>query len=396
MTTDVKAAIDALEGRIQDALKDMNEKSEAGERISREARIELDAYLKDHKQLVDEVKGLKQDVRDQVQDLIAERQRNADAEEKSIGKLFTEAPSFKSLVNKESNRAHFNVKNTIVNSGNTVSQHEQMSGVQGAAFRRLTVMPTVSQGTTGSNIVYYSQENAWTNNAAPQAGEGAAKAESALTFVEVNKPVQTIAHFLKVSKQAIDDSAFLSSFIDQRMRHGVNLKVETQVISGDGTGNNLSGWLASGNSTATVATGTGNIFGLANKMKYEIIGADYEADYFYMNPTDWATMELTQRGAGDASYVAGSGAISYVNNGMQPLLWGLPVIMSNNIPAGTIVCKSLMADMYLDREDTSIEMFEQDEDNAQKNLYTVRAETRGVACNFAPAAIRTGAIASIT
>jgi HK97 family phage major capsid protein len=179
------------------------------------------------------------------------------------------------------------------------------------------------------------------------------------------------------------------------MVHGINNKVEQQVIAGLAASGQLSGW-ADSNSTATVPTGTGNVFGLANKMKYEIISADYEPAYFYFNPVDFAAMETIQRGAGDAAYVAASGAINYVNNGMTMLLWGLPVVVSNNVPAGTIYCKAREADMYAQRQGTVIEMFEQDSDNVQKNLVTVRAETRGALLTFAPTAIRSGVIASIT
>ncbi|GAG02504.1 unnamed protein product, partial [marine sediment metagenome] len=78
------------------------------------------------------------------------------------------------------------------------------------------------------------------------------------------------------------------------------------------------------------------------------------------------------------------------------LLWGLPVIMSNNVPAGTLICKSVDADMFADRQSTVIEMFEQDDTNVQSNLVTVRGEARGAALNFVPAAIRTGLISGIT
>lgn len=392
--SEVKEALDSLESRIVAKLGEINLKAESGETVSKEMKSDLDAMLADHKSLATSVDGLMTDITE-LKQRSQELESKADTS-KTFAEQFLDTKSFSDFKSGLSTRARAEVKNTVINSGNNTSRHTQLQGIFGAAFRRLTVMPTVDSGMTDSNIVYYSQETTWTNNAAPQGGEGVAKAESDWAATEVNKAVQTIAHKIKVSKQAIDDSSFLASFLDRRMRHGLMNKLEQQVISGDGTGNNLGGWLATGNFTATDPLLTGNLFGLANKMKYEIIGADYEPDYYYMNPADWSTLETTQRGSGDAAYVAGSGAISYVNNGMTPLLWGLPVVTSNNVPAGTIICKSIEADMYLEREGMVVEMFEQDEDNVGKNLLTIRAETRGVECNFAPAAIRTGAIGSIT
>lgn len=78
------------------------------------------------------------------------------------------------------------------------------------------------------------------------------------------------------------------------------------------------------------------------------------------------------------------------------LLWGLPVVTSNSVPVGTIICKSIDADMFADRMSTAVEMFEQDDTNVQSNLVTVRAEARGAALNFVPSAIRAGTIADIT
>ena len=49
-----------------------------------------------------------------------------------------------------------------------------------------------------------------------------------------------------------------------------------------------------------------------------------------------------------------------LNNGLTPMLWGLPVVVPpNNVAAGTLICKSRDADMYASREGTVVEMFEQ-------------------------------------
>jgi HK97 family phage major capsid protein len=311
-------------------------------------------------------------------------------EEKSFGALVLESEGIKSFIDGSTTRGRAEIKNTIVNSGNASSTHDQMPGVVPGAFRQLTVMPTVMQGSASSNIIYYSRELLWTNAAAATA-EGAAKPESTLTFEEVNVAVKTIPTFLRVSKQALADSTFLASYIERRLRHGVNVATENYVIN-----DTSDGWLAAGNSTATSPLLTVDVFGLANKMKMEVIAADYEPSYFYMNPVDWGAAETERRAAGDNAFVAASGAVSYVNNGLTPMLWGLPVVLSNNVPAGTMICKSSEADMYVNRESTVVEMFEQDGDNVTKNLVTVRAETRGAELVFRPAAIRTGDISAIT
>lgn len=345
----------------------------------------------EYKAALDKLDGSIKDLNEQILDLAQKHSVAPEvAEAKSFGTQVLESAGIKSFIAGETNKGRTEVKNTIVNSGNASSVHDQLSGVVPGAFRQLTVMPTVMQGSAASNIIYYSKELLWTN-AAAVTGEGLAKPESTLTFEEVNTPVKTIPTYLRVSKQALSDSTFLASYIERRLRHGVNNSVENYVIN-----DTTDGWLATANNTVTSPLLTIDVYGLANKMKMEVIGADYEPSYFYINPADWGVAETTRRASGDNAFVAASGAVSYVNNGLTPLLWGLPVVLSNNVPAGTLICKSADADMYANRESTMVEMFEQDGDNVTKNLVTVRAETRGAELVFTPAAIRTGDITGIT
>lgn len=394
-----------FQAQLQASLKELDDK--VGEALAKHDREVVDLG-KASKKASDELKALTE----QHAEVHAELAKMGDAmtalEQKSVaqaseskaegvGSQFVNSDAFKSFMAGSTTKAAATFQNnTIVEgTGNTVTRHEQLPGVVPGAFRKLRIMQTVASGQTSSNVIYFSRELLWTS-AAAETAEAATKPESTLTFEEVSEQVRTIPHFIKVSKQALDDSTFLASYLDRRMSHGVRQRIESQVVNGDGTGVNLSGWLASGNHTVTSPLLTTDIYGLANKMKAEIEVADYEADYFYMNPLDWSTAETLRRGAGDSAFIAASGAVTYVNNGLTPLLWGLPVITSNSIPQGTIICKSMDADMYASRNDVRVEMFEQDDTNVQSNLITVRAEARGAALNFVPAAIRTGAIGSIT
>lgn len=392
MSEDIQKALADITQKVEDSIKSVNDQCVENGKATAQTREDLKAKLSDWDQISKDLKNLGVDVKDLQQKGVNHQSKEA---AKSIGDQFTASDAFKSFASGSSTRARLDVKNTIVNSGNNTSRHDQLPGVIPGSFQPLDILSTVSRGTTGSNIVYFSRELLFTNNAAGTA-EGATKPESVLTFEEVNEAVRTIPHFLKASKQSLDDSTFLASYIDQRMTYGVNLKVEQQLVNGDGTGQNLSGWLASGNFTVTSPLLTTDIFGLASRMKAEIIVANYVPNYFYMNPLDFANMETLRRGSGDAAFVAASGAVTYVNNGLTPMLWGIPVVTSNTIVVGTIICKSIAADMFLDRQNTIVEMFEQDGDNVQTNLVTIRGEARVVELNFVPAAIRTGLISGIT
>ena len=377
-----------MSDEIKSALGEMHKEIEKKMALVAE---QSDTKSKEYKAAMDDMNGSIKSLNDQIVELAQKHFAPVELiEAKSFGQQVMESAAIKSFIAGETNKGRTEIKNTIVNSGNATSTHDQLSGLVPGAFRQLTVMPTVMQGSASSNIIYYSKETAFTNNAAITA-EGVTKPESVLTFEEVNTPIKTIPHFLKVSKQALADSSFLASYIERRLRHGVNNAIEKYVIT-DAT----DGWLAAANSTATSPLLTIDVYGLASKMKYEVIGADYEPSFFYMNPVDWGNAETSRRASGDNAFVAASGAVTYVNNGLTPLLWGLPVVLSNNVTLGTMICKSADADMYASRESTVVEMFEQDGDNVTTNLVTVRAEARGAELVFTPAAIRTGDISAIT
>lgn len=396
--TDFKAELQAgfekIDAKVGEALAKHDSQILESGQATQKVRNELKSLTEQHAEIHKELVAMGDTVTQMSQ---SNQGMQGEGKKEGIGEHFVNSDAFASFKSGAATKATTTFQNnTIVEgTGNTVTRHEQLPGLVPGAFRQLTVMPTVSRGSTSSNVIYYSRELSYTNNAAETA-EAGAKPESDLTFEEVTENVRTIPHFIKVSKQALDDSSFLSSYIDSRMEHGVRQRIENQIISGDGTGVNLSGWLASGNSTATSALLTRDIFGLANKMKYEVIAADYTPDYFYMNPADWSTAELVRRGTGDNAFIGASGAVTYVNNGLTPLLWGLPVITSNAVPSGTVICKSLDADMYFDRQSVTVEMFEQDGTNVQSNLVTIRAEARGAMAIMIPAAIRTGDISAIT
>jgi HK97 family phage major capsid protein len=86
-----------------------------------------------------------------------------------------------------------------------------------------------------SGIVHYTKE-AVTRTTRRKRRKAHQARSGALTFEAVDAPVRTIAHFIRASRQVLDDAAALQSYIDTRMRHGVRQRLEAQIIAGNGTG----------------------------------------------------------------------------------------------------------------------------------------------------------------
>lgn len=356
-------------------------------------KADLAKMAEDHADTLKELKG--------VEDALIELQQkgvqlNAPQKQKTMGQQFTESEAFKGFVEGRHGKAKVEFKNTIIGETageptNDIVPLQTMPGIVAGAFRSLRVLDVIPQGMASGNTIHYTRELLFTNNAAETA-EAAQKPETDLTFEGIDSPVRTIAHTLKVSKQVLDDAPALQSYIDRRMRYGVELRLEQQIINGNGTSPNLSGILDTGNFTSLTAATGDNAFDFANKAKYKVIEADYMADYFLINPADWGALERIKSSGGE--YVGNYNAVGYLNNGLQPTLWGLPVVPSNSVPSGTLIALSSDATMFWDRQQTTVEIFNQNEDDVEKNLLTVRGECRGAFSVFRPAAVVAGTIPS--
>lgn len=320
-------------------------------------------------------------------------------ENKSIGRTLVESDQFKAFVSGSINRLRIEVKNTIIGEGgspvgpiDTLVPVDRLPGIVPGAFRELRVADVIPRGVTGSNMVEYTRELAFTN-AAAETLEGASKPESSLTFELAQAPVRTIAHFLRLSKQVLEDAPALQSYVDRRLRYGLELRYEQQIVAGNGTSPNLSGLLDSGNFTLLNGVSGDNELDTLSKAKYAIKASDYNANLILLNPSDWGTIE--RRKATTGEYVVSSGnGVGYVAGGLGPLVWGIPVVTSNSVPEDQYIALATEAVQTFVRSGIVVEMFEQDSDNVTKNLVTVRAEMRAAFAIFRVAAIRAGGLRS--
>jgi len=283
------------------------------------------------------------------------------------------------------------VKNTLTGSDTNVAP-ARMPGVVGGAFQPLSLEQFLPSMATSSNAIEFTRENVFTNSAA-EAAEGAAKAESSLTWTLVNMPVSTVAHWIKISRQLAADNAQLAAYVDTRMRYGVNLKVETQLGAGDGVAPNISGVMDTGNFTAhgytnaalTAISATFKKLVLIRKMLADSWAAGFPADGILLNPADWATIEieLLTTAAGQTLYSVSDGGV--------PRLFGVPVIQSIGMTADNVAVGAFgQAYMVHNREGVVVELSDSDSDNFTKNLITIRAERRLALATERPAAVRAG------
>jgi HK97 family phage major capsid protein len=381
---DMTAVMKGLDG-IEAKLKAMSDKAE-GEmatlgKVSADTKTALDNIGTEQRVFAERLLKLEQK---------GVAQPGADAPD-SWGQQFVKAASYADFAAGRAQRLRVEVKNTVTNTvGNTFT--DRKPGVVSGAFRNLSIESLLNTLPTSSNAVDYVRENVFTN-AAAETAEGGVKPESSLTTTLVTEPVATVAHWIKISRQLAMDNAALAAYIDLRMRYGVNLRVENQLINGNGTAPNISGMSKAGNFTAHgyTAANLTTRFG-ASYTRIDMIRAiiadcaanDYPAEAILLNPVDWANIEAIKDSQG--RYIVGDPAA-----GAAPRLWGLPVAASNAVTADTVFVANLsQAATLYNREGLVVDMSESDSDNFTKNLVTIRAERRCMLAVERPAAIRYG------
>ncbi len=266
------------------------------------------------------------------------------------------------------------ITNAANSAGDTVD-YMRVPGIVGPGERSLIIRDLLPVGTTQSDTVRFVRETALTDAAAPQAGQGTDKGESDFDFTAATATVQTIAHYVIIATQLLDDAVGLQSYIDGRMRYLLLLEEEDQLLNGDGTGNNLNGINTQATAyddtlEATLGLSSPTDIDILRVAMYQVVASEYPPTGIILNPLDWAGIELTKDSQGRYIFANPQAAAS-------PRMWGLPVAVSLSQPSGefTVGSFALGAQVW-DRMAAAVAISTEDSDNFRKNLATMRVEER--------------------
>ncbi|MDW9619198.1 phage major capsid protein [Sinorhizobium meliloti] len=308
--------------------------------------------------------------------------------EKSIGEQFVEDQGVKDWAQSSPSKGKADVrfKATITSATTDTAgaagaavETTRLPGILALPQRRLTVRDLISPGRMDGNALEYVRETGFTNSAAPVA-ETAAKPESDLKFDLVTTSAKVIAHWMKASRQILDDFSQLRSIIDQRLLYGLAYVEEGQLLNGDGTGQNLHGIIPQATAYAAAFTPDApTAIDTLRLAQLQAALAEYPATGHVMHPTDWARIELEKDTTG--RYIIGN------PQGMiGPTLWGLPVVATQAIAVDKFLTGAFRLGAQLfDRWDARVEAGFVNDDFI-KNLVTILAEERLALAVYRPEA----------
>jgi HK97 family phage major capsid protein len=238
----------------------------------------------------------------------------------------------------------------------------------------------------GTNAVEYVTET-WTLNADYQIKEGDRKAQSDVTYADKTAVVRTIAHFVKISRQMLNDVPFIRASIDNRMVYGVALKEDKEILYGTGAAGHLLGIMPQATAYAAgglpVTTPIDQVYAAI----MQVSAAGYVPSAIVMNPLSFAGISMMKNSFG--MYILGGPPATDA----VPRLWGLPVALTLNMTAPDFLVGAFPGNAALfDREQVVVEISFENEDDFVRNLATIRAEERITLAVFVPQAFVKGAL----
>ena len=199
--------------------------------------------------------------------------------------------------------------------------------------------------------------------------------------------MQKIAHWIPVTEEMLEDVPALRSYLDARLRLGVQLTEDDMLLNGSGTAPAIRGFLnRSGLATSIARTSETNADAILAQMAAIQVATNLQPDGIVMNPANWKTIQLAKDTTGQYD---GSGPFAAPQ---RPTLWGVRVALTSAIAANTALvgCFRTAAQIFR-KGGLRVEASNSHADFFTRNMTAIRAEER-----LALAVYRASAFGTVT
>ena len=331
--SEVKELKDSLELQLKSGFEGLQKKYDAAmDEVQKGNKVAGDL-----KKQIEDQKGELQKVIDQVVDLEQKgvKLRGLPSEGKSFIDMIKGDDSYKALSSNSASRAEIEVTKSDLAAMKEVKVTS--AGVVAPVYDT-TIQPGIRQElrirdlltaipVTGQNYTYF-REKLHTRGAGMVA-EGGSKPTSDVTFEAATDRVKKIAVWMPVTEEALADVPQMQGYIQELLRYDLKLEEETQILKGDGTGENLNGLMTQAtiyNANLTKAGDTS--IDIVRRGIYQVRKqSKLSADGVVMSELDWMNIELQKDGENRYLFANLQGLVT-------PILWGRPVITSDSMDEG--------------------------------------------------------------
>lgn len=316
--------------------------------------------------------------------------QHSEKREKSSGEQFVESEAYKDFMASGGFKARGQsvtvgmkaISGLTPAAGGVLVAPDRQAGIIFPPNRRMTVRDLLAPGRTSSSLIEFFRELVYTN-AANVVSQTTLKPESSITFESASAKVTTIAHWIPASKQIMADAPGLQSYVDARMRYGLDFKEEAQLLNGSGAGENLLGLYTAATAFA-LPTGATAPSQRLDRLRAAILQAElaeFPVDGIVLNPTDGYNLEVMKTTDGAYLFTNPVGTNDF-------RVWGRRTVQTQAMAQNTALVGAFQtAAQIFDREDASVTISSEDRDNFIRNMLTILAEERLALAIYRPAAL---------
>lgn len=291
-----------------------------------------------------------------------------------------------------------------ISASNTVGTYfitpDVVPGVVTLPYEEVHLRNILPVGSTNSNVIRYVRDLGGEGGPGMVA-QGATKPQIDRDLQIFDANVRKIAVWFRIPEEMIDDIPYLQSFLTQIGLEEVMQYEDTQVLYGDGTGQNLDGLFK--NATAFSGTGTASLqdpneFDVIRAARRQLRNAKLGGPLVALvSPDSFFDMTSQKDTTNNYLFLGGGNGIGLTNpfgpnTGLN--INGIRIEEHTAIQDDDFLVFQPRSAAIFDRTGTTVRFYDQDQDNAIKNLITIVIEKRLALPIYRPAGFIKGTFAA--
>jgi len=213
---------------------------------------------------------------------------------------------------------------------------------------RSALLEVVGRVTVSSGVVDWVEVGA--DPVAVVVAEGAPKPEATFTMTPKTSSLDTIAHWIQITRQALDDASYIRSLIESKLRRGLLAKAEADMAAAIDAATTQTASAADLSTSIRVGVG-------------KVEGAGYTPNAVVLNPADYAALDVA--------------SAAVVNPASGAPYWGLRPVAAAAITAGKVYVGDFASGATLfDRGVTNVFLSDSHASLFISNILVILAEAR--------------------
>lgn len=257
---------------------------------------------------------------------------------------------------------------------------------------RTHIRQLLNINTMNAAILEYPQETGGEGTPGYQLNEGDAKPQVDYDLQMVPVKAATIAAWMRVSRQSLQDINWLSGYASRRMTEDLLSFEDTQILYGAGGTNQLSGIIPTATAFTKTEAGYATLFEFLVDMVAQQETLNYYTNGILLHPRDYARLLIYKTSTGEFNF---PGLVFGGDNRATLMFMGIPIYKSNRIARLTALIGEWDYAELLVREGINFDISYEDANNFTTNLVTLRIEERVALAKYRPAAWMKANLATI-